>query len=179
MIKEFLFHSDTMTCKINLLMKFIWLLLLPCSLFAQSTVKKSAKVPNLQPQFYVFGSLTMDDFVTTSPEKGGTVIYNYDSTGLKIDGEIEINPVQKFIEIIYTGDKKHPMKAMLEGKPEYNNDEETYTYKAHWMDTNEKTEITMSSGDSVAVIKVLFGPHKGDYAKYWDRIYKYKVSKKP
>ena len=161
-------------------MKLIWLILfLPVVLTAQtnqkSKVNESAEV---QPQTYIFHFLTMDDFLTTSAEKGGTVIYKYDTTGLKIEGEIEVNPAKKFIEIIYSADKKHPMRAMLDGKPKIDQFDASCTYKAHWLDTDEKTEITIGANDTSQVIKVLFGPHKGDYASYWDRIYKYTVIKK-
>ncbi len=161
-------------------MKLMWIVLLfPVSLLAQThPAGTEVKKEPVKPLYYVFHSLTMDDFITTSPENGGKVIYNYDSTGLKIDGEIEINPAGKFVQIFYTADKKHPMKAAIESKPVFDKKTNSFVYKGLWLDTKEKTEITITADDSVKVIKVLFGPHKGDYANYWDRIYKYNVSKK-
>lgn len=150
------------------------LLLLPINLFAQTHNAAPGKGTAAGPQLYAFHSLTMDDFVTTKPEKGGTVIYNYDSSGMSIDGTIEINAAKKYISIIYTADKKNVMKAVIDSKTETDT---SYTYKARWTDTNEKTEISVSKSDPVKVIKVLFGPHKGDYANYWDRIYNYAVSR--
>jgi len=105
-------------------------------------------------------------------------VYNYDSTGLRIDGDIEINAARKFIKIVYSADTNHPMKAIIDSRPRYDKFEGSYTYKGYWTDTKEKTEITVGSSDTARVIKVLFGPHKGDYANYWDRIYKYNVEKK-
>ncbi len=161
-------------------MKLIWVLLLfPFSLLAQThPAGNEVKKDPVKTMHYIFHSLTMDDFVTTSPENGGKVIYNYDTTGMKIDGEIEINPAAKFVEIFYIADKKHPMKASVQAKALYDKKLNCFVYKGEWLDTKEKTEITFSADDSVKEIKVLFGPHRGDYANYWDRIYKYKVSRK-
>lgn len=161
-------------------MNKIWLLLLlPINLLAQAS-HNTANAGKATPssQTYIFHSLTMDDFITTSAEKGGSVVYNYDTTGLKIDGEIEVNNEKNFISITYSSDKKHAMVAQLEGKPKMDKTQDYYTYMAHWADTKEKTEISMPAGNNADTIKVLFGPHNGDHAKYWDRIYKYKVAKK-
>lgn len=161
-------------------MKLKWLLLfLPVTLSAQANHGKHGVkgIPAGREQF-VFHMLTMDDFITTSPEKGGTVIYKYDSTGLKIEGEIVIDPVRKIIEIVYSSDKKHALKAAIDGSPKYDAFYESCTYKAHWLDTDEKTEITLGSNDTSRVVKVLYGPHNGNYTHYWDRIYRYIVSAK-
>ncbi len=159
--------------------KFWLLLLFPLNLLAQTSHNKVAPGKAIPAsQSYIFHSLTMDDFITTSADKGGSVVYNYDTTGLKIDGEIEINNEKKFISITYSSDKKHAMVAQLDGKPKFDKTLDYYTYMAHWSDSHEKTEISMSAGNNTDTIKVLFGPHKGDHAKYWDRIYKYKVAKK-
>jgi len=157
---------------------WIVLFILPFSLSAQTHANKPSKGFEASSGVYVFHDLMMDDFLTTSPDKGGTVVYNRDTTGMKIDGEIEVNAQKKYIEIIYLADRKHPMRAMIDGNPISDKFDESYTYKGHWTDTKEKTEITIGSDDTARVIKVLFGPHKGDYATYWDRIYKFRVARK-
>jgi hypothetical protein len=172
-------------------LKWLLLLLLPFTLLAQTT-KKSAthkkpatnkkvvvdKTPAQPTERFTFNFLIMDDFITTSPEKGGMVVYNYDTTGMSIDGEIEFNPGKKTIIITYAADKKNPMIAAIDGKPKYDLPSDSYAYLAHWTDTNEKTELTLTYNNINKTVKILFGPHKGSYANYWDRIYKFSVTKK-
>ena len=155
------------------------LLLLPFTLFAQTHHNKSTGKPVADlPQIYFFHLLTADNFINTVPDNGGTANYKPDKIVTHINGEIEINTKKKFFTVKYAADKNGSMKARIDGDAKYDKLADTYTYPAHWMDTNEKTEISIAYNSSIRMIKVLFGPHTGQYAKYWDKIIKYSVVKK-
>ena len=124
---------------------------------------------------YSFHYLTIDEFNTTVPDNGGSVLYDVDGTGQYLEGEIEINIEKKFFILKYTGDQKGTYKAIIDGEPKFDKFWESYNYKAHWVDSKEKTEISIAYTNSLKMITIPFGSHKGQYSDYWDKIIKYSV----
>ena len=124
---------------------------------------------------YSFHYITIDEYNTTVPNNGGTALYNADGTGQYEEGEIEVNFEKKIFILKYTGDQKEIYKAIIDGEPTFNKFFESYKYKAHWEDSKEKTEIEIAYTNSLREVSIPFGPHKGQYADYWDKIIHYGV----
>ena len=124
---------------------------------------------------YSFAYLTIDEYQQTVPDNGGSALYNIDNTGQYSQGEIEVNVEKKFFVV---KDNSGTMKAIIDSGPKYDKFWDSYTYKAHWADSKERTEICIAYNNSIRIITIPVGFNKGQYADYWERIYKYHVELK-